>query len=244
MEAQTVPVRAGRSFIIAVAMAVVALASSGTKAVPQASDVATHQARVIEVYADKAIVEVNGRRFLVEPVVPGQAFPADAGAEIQIIGQQRANVLIPSRIVLPSGVVVQAPSGSGTPGAPEKDRTIDSELAAHGITVSGQPYRRRNHTVVAGRTKEGRGVIATFDHNLRLVEIEDAERHRHIHPSSPEAVPEPEVAKLLAKQGYSSIRLLDQSRFSFLYSVSGPRGERMELLVDRGGNIFRRVWLR
>jgi hypothetical protein len=86
-------------------------------------------------------------------------------------------------------------------------------------------------------------VITLFDHNLDLVEIEDAE-HRHIHPSSPEALPEAEVAKILLRQGYSSIRLLDQRRFRFFYSVSGPQGERMELHVDRGGNILKRVWLR
>lgn len=239
METRTILVSVGRRLIVLAAVAIFSLVSGGSKAEPQASDVATHQARVVEVYGDKAIVEIKGRRFLVEPMAPGQPFPADVGSEIQIVGRQRANVLIPARIVLPSGAVVQAPSGS-----PARDRTIESELAAHGITVSGQPYRRRNYTVVAGRTKEGRSVIAAFDHNLRLVEIEDAERHRHIHPSSPEALPEPEVAKLIAKQGYTSIRLLDQSRFRFLYSVTGPRDERMELLVDRGGNILRRVWLR
>lgn len=244
MDTQTAFAPASRCWIIAVAVAIFALVSADGKAEPQTSDVATHQARVVEVYGDKAVVEIKGRRFLVEPVAPGRPFPAGIGAEIQIVGQHRANVLIPVRIVLPSGAVVQASPGSGTPAAPEKDRTIENELAAHGITVSGQPYRRRNFTVVAGRTKEGRSVIASFDHNLRLVEIEDAEQHRHIHPNSPEALPEPEVAKLLAKQGYSSIRLLDQRRFRLLYSVSGPRDERMELLVDRGGNILRRVWLR
>ena len=106
----------------------------------------------------------------------------------------------------------------------------------------GRPYRRRNYTVVEGRTDDGRRVIATFDSGLRLAEIEEAD-HRRIHPSSPEARPETDVAKLLAKQGYSSIRLLDQSRFRFLYGVSGPQGERMELHVDRAGNIVRRVWL-
>jgi hypothetical protein len=244
METRTLLAPASHSLIVAAAVAILALVSSGGKAEPQPSDIALHPARVVEIYGDKAIVEIKGRRFLVEPVAPGQPFPADVGSEIQIAGRQRGNVLIPSRIVLPSGAVVQAPSGAGAPVPPEKDRTVEGQLAAHGITVSGPPYRRRNHTVVAGRTKEGRSVIAAFDHNLRLVEIEDAERHRHIHPGSPQALPEPEVARLIAKQGYTSIRLLDQSRFRFLYSVSGPRGERMELLVDRGGNILRRVWLR
>ncbi len=153
--------------------------------------------------------------------------------------------MIPSRIILPSGAVFQSPSdpGAGSPVLSDRDRTIDGQLAAHGIEVTGRPYRRRNQTVAAGRRNDGRNVIASFDHNLRLVEIEEAE-HKHIHPSSSEALPEAEVAKLLAKRGYSAIRLLDQSRFRFLYAVSGPQDERMELHVDRAGNILKRVWLR
>lgn len=225
------------------AVAILAVMTCGSKAEPQASDTGTYQARVVEVYADKAIVEIDGRRVLVEPIAPGQAFPADVGVAIQIVGRQRGNVLIPIRIILPSGAIVQSPSVATKPTPSGKDGTIESQLAAHGIEVTGRPYRRRNQTVVAGRASDGRSVIASFDHNLRLVEIEDAE-HRHIHPSSPDALPEAEVAKLLAKLGYSSILLLDQSRFRFLYSVSGPKGERMELHVDRGGNILKRVWLR
>lgn len=238
--------RAGRCLTAAIAAVMLALASAGSRAEPQASEVATYQARVLEVYADKAIVEINGRRFLVEPVTPGQTFPADVGADIGLVARQRANVLIPARIILQSGNVIQSTSEAALTSKPAPsgtERTIESQLAAHGISVTGRPYRRRNHTVVAGRTKDGRTVIASLDHNLRLVEIEDAE-HRHIHPTSPEARPEPEVAKLLASQGYSSIRLIDQSRYRFLYSAAGPEGERMELHVDRGGNILKRVWLR
>jgi hypothetical protein len=238
--------RAGDTLIAAVAVAILAVATYGSKAEPQAADVASYQARVVEIYGDKAIVEIDGQRHLVEPIAPGRAFPSDAGSEIRIVGHRRGNILIPSRIVLPSGSVVQSPPDPGLASMPapsEKDRTIAGQLATHGIEVTGRPYRRRNHTVVAGRGKDGRSVIASFDHNLRLVEIEEAE-HRHIHPSSPEALPEAEVAKLLAKRGYSTILLLDQSRFRFLYSASGPQGERMELHLDRGGNILKRVWLR
>ena len=233
----------GRRLIAAVAVAILAIATCGSKAEPQTTDIVTYQARVIEVYLDKAIVDINGRRLLVEPIAAGQAFPAEVGSQIQVVGHQRGNVLIPARIILPSGAVVESPSGSGKPAPSDKDRTIEGQLAALGVDVTGRPYRRRNLTVVAGRANDGRSVIASFDHNLLLVEIEDAD-HRHIHPSSPEALPEAEVAKLLAKQRYSSIRLLDQSRFRFLYSVSGPQGERMELHVDRGGHILKRVWLR
>ena len=244
MDTQTSIVPEGSSLrlILAVAMAALAITTWGAKAEPQVSDIGTYQARVVEVYVDRAIVDVNGQRLLVEPIAPGRMFPATAGSEVQIVARQRANVLIPTRIILPSGVVIES-AGAATPLPSETDRTVEGQLAAHGISVNGRPYRRRNHTVVAGRTSDGRSVIASFDHNLRLVEIEDAE-HRHIHPNSPEALPEAEVAKLIAKRGYSAVALLDQTRFRFLYSVSGPQGERMELHVDRGGNILKRVWLR
>ena len=162
--------------------------TSASKAAPQASDVATYQARVAEVYGDKAVVEIDGRRFLVEPLAPGQPFPAAVGANIQVVGRQQGNVLIPRRIVLPSGAVVEAPPATDKSAPTEKDRTIEGQLATLGIDVTGRPYRRRNYTVVAGRAKDGRSVIASFDHNMRLVELEDAE-HRHIHPNSPQACP-------------------------------------------------------
>ena len=235
--------RACRTLLAALLVAVGAMMTSASKAEPQASDVATYQARVAEVYGDKAVVEIDGRRFLVEPLAPGQPFPAGVGSNIQVVGRQQGNVLIPRRIVLPSGAVVEAPPATDKSAPTEKDRTIEGQLATLGIDVTGRPYRRRNYTVVAGRTKDGRSVIASFDHNMQLVELQDAE-HRHIHPGAPGALSEPEIARLLAERGYSSIRLLDRSRFLFLYAVSGPQGERMELHVDRGGNILKRVWLR
>ena len=213
---------------------------------PQASDAVTYQARVVEVYADKAIVEINGQRFLVEPVISGQAFPADIGAEIQVVGQQRANVIIPTRIVLPSGAVVSSPSDAGEAGnsAPsEADRSHRGPARRswhHGDRPSLPPAQsddrprphqrrsRRDRLVRSQPAPRGNRRGRTSAHSL----------------NSRESLPEAEIAKLLAKQGYSSIVLLDQTRFRFLYSVSGPKGERMELHVDRGGNILRRVWLR
>ncbi len=71
MQAQT------NKLIGAVAVAVLAAVGTGdSKAEPQATNVATYRARVVEVYADKAIIEIDGRRFLLEPIAPGQAFPA------------------------------------------------------------------------------------------------------------------------------------------------------------------------
>jgi hypothetical protein len=210
---------------------------------PIASEPSEYRARIVEIYGDKAIVEIDSRRFLVEAIEPGKPFPADVGSDIRIEGRSRGNVLVPSRITLPSGSTVQrAAEGAGqTPG---QDRSIEGQLRDHGITVVGRPYRRRNFTVVEGRGEDGRRVIAVFDSSLRLEEIEEAEHRRHIHPRSPEALSEPEVARLLAGQGYSSIRLIGQNRFQFLYSVTNAKGQQMELQVDRGGNILRRVWLR
>jgi hypothetical protein len=243
MQTSTVPRPASRDLIVAAAIAILVLMSGAGIAEPQTTHSVKYQGRVLEVYADKAIVEVKGRRFLVEPIAPGEPFPAAVGSEIRIVGSERDNVLIPSRIVLPSGAVVDVRPLPGNPMQPATDNTIESQLAALGIKISSRPYRRRNHTVVAGQDQTGSNVIALFDHNLRLVEIEDAD-HRHIHPSSSEALPESEILSLLAKQGYTSIRLLDRSRFRFLYAVLSPLGERMELHVDRGGKIVRRVWLR
>jgi hypothetical protein len=209
-----------------------------------APDLKEYRARIVEIYGDKAIVEVDDRRFLVEPVQQDKPFPAEIGADIRIVGQVRENVLVPSMIILPSGSAIQRQTlDSGTTGQPADARNIEGQLRKHKIEAVGRPYRRRNSTVVEGRADDGRKVIALFDSGLRLEEIEEAE-HRHIHPRSPEALPEAEVARLVAERGYSSVRLIDQNRFQFLYSVSDSQGQRMELLVDRGGNILRRVWRR
>jgi len=60
----------------------------------------------------------------------------------------------------------------------------------------------------------------------------------------PPGGPTDTIARLVAERGYSSVRLIDQNRFQFLYSATDSQGQRMELLVDRGGNILRRAWRR
>ena len=237
---------AGRGLAVAAVFTIlIAFPIEGRAQVP-APDLKEYRARVVEIYGDKAIVEVDGRRFLVEPFQPDKPFPAEMGAEVRIVGQAQGNILVPSMIILPSGAAIQRqPLDRGATGQPQPGdaRNIEAQLRKHGITVVGRPYRRRNSTVVEGRADDGRKVIGLFDSGLRLEEIEEAE-HRHVHPRSPEALPETEVARLVAERGYSSVRLVDQSRFQFLYSVTDQQGQRMELLVDRGGNILRRVWRR
>jgi hypothetical protein len=207
------------------------------------------RARVVEVFGDKAIVDSGGERLLVEPIAPDKAFPAAVGAEIGITGFRLGNVLTPDRVTLPSGATVgretsPAISPSATPpdSAPG-DRSLAGQLAREGVTMVGPPYRKRSYTEVAGRTADGRMVIASFDHSGVLREIEDAD-HRHIHPQSPEAIPQAEVEHRLGALGFKSIRLIDQRRYLFFFSVVDSRGDPMELHVDRAGNILKKIWLR
>ena len=232
-------------------LALLTLAATGEAAAQdrQAIDL---RARVTEVFGDKAIVELGGERLLVEPIAPDKAFPAAIGADIGIAGTRVGNVLTPSRVTLPSGATVEreapraspsiAPSAT-TPDAAPGDRSLAGQLAREGITMVGSPYRKRYYTEVAGRTADGRMVIASFDHAGRLQEIEDAE-HRHVHPQSPEALPAAEVERRLTALGFTSIRLLDQRRYLFFFSAVDSRGDPMELHVDRAGNILKKVWLR
>jgi hypothetical protein len=195
-------------------------------------------ARVAEVFGDKAIVESGGERLLVEPVATDKAFPAGIGSEIRIAGDRVGNVLTPRRVTLPSGSVVEreAPPDAGEP-------SLAGQLAREGVTIAGPPYRKRHATEVAGRRADGRMVIATFDRAGRLQEIEDAD-HRHIHPQSPEAIPAAEVERRLSALGFTSVRLIDQRRYLFFFSAVDPRGDAMELHVDRAGNILKKIWLR
>jgi len=228
-----------------VAIALLAF-SDDAGAQPQTAAPTEFRARVIEIYGDKAIVDIEGGRFLVESIQSDKPFPGEVGSVIQILAYRRDNVLVPSRITLPSGASIQRPASGAGP-AKEwglgHDRSIAGQLRELGIAVVGRPFRRRYQTVVEGRADDGRRVIASFDRGLRLEEIEETE-HRHIFPGSPDSLPQAEVARRLANQGYSSIQLIDQSRFRFVYLVDDSQGQRMELHVDRGGAILRRVWLR
>ncbi len=209
-------------------------------------------ARVVEVFGDKAIVESGGERLLVEPIAPDKAFPAAIGADIQIAGYRMGNVLMPSRVTLPSGASVEretprasssTASSAPPPDAAPGDRSLAGQLAREGVTIVGSPYRKRYYTEVAGRTADGRMVIASFDPGGLLREIEDAD-HRHVHPQSPEALPQAEVERRVGALGFTSIRLLDQRRYLFFFSAVDFRGDPMELHVDRAGNIVKRIWLR
>jgi hypothetical protein len=232
-------------------LALLVLAATGPAAAQdrQAVDL---RARVVEVFGDKAIVASNGERLLVEPIAPDKEFPARVGADIEIAGSRIGNVLTPSRVTLPSGVAVEreasrapspAASSAPPPDAAPGDRSLAGQLAREGVTIVGSPYRKRYYTEVAGRTADGRMVIASFDHGGLLREIEDAD-HRHVHPQSPEALPQAEVERRVGGLGFTSIRLLDQRRYLFFFSAVDPRGDPMELHVDRAGNIVKRVWLR
>jgi hypothetical protein len=232
--------------LLALTVAATSLAAAQER---QAVDV---RARVVEVFGDKAVVESGGERLLVEPIAPDKAFPADIGADIGIAGYRMGNVLTPGRVTLPSGAIVEreAPraSSSAAPSAPPADptpgdRSLAGQLAREGVTIVGSPYRKRYYTEVAGRTADGRMVIASFDHGGLLREIEDAD-HRHVHPQSPEAVPQGEVERRLGALGFTSIRLLDQRRYLFFFSAVDSRGDPMEVHVDRAGNIVKRIWLR
>ncbi|MCC6888575.1 MAG: hypothetical protein IT536_08585 [Hyphomicrobiales bacterium] len=223
-------------------IAALALLATALTAVGRAEDVPL-SGRVVEVFGDRAIVESEGRRYLVGPLVAGEGFPAGVGELVQIVGPRQGNVIVPQRLVLASGAVVNATPATDGASPLRGLRSIDAQLKRYGVVATERPYRRRNQTVVAGQTGDGRRVIATFDHSLRIEEIEDAD-HRHIHPNAPEALTPQAVMQRLEKQGYGSIRLLDQSRYRLLFAATGPAGERMELHVDRGGSIFKRVWLR
>jgi hypothetical protein len=152
-----------------------------------------------------------------------------------VVGYRVGNVLTPSRLTLPSGAAVEREAAG--------ERSLSEQLAREGITMVGTPFRKRYATEVAGRTADGRMVIASFDAGGRLQELEDAE-HRHIHPQSPEALPAAEVERRLAALGFTAIRLLDQRRYLFFFSAVDKRGDPMELSVDRAGNILKKVWLR
>lgn len=205
-------------------------------------------ALVVEVYGDKALVEIDSRRFLVEPLSAGTPFPAAPGSRIDIAGRRDGNVVTPERLTLPSGDVVRAAGagaagGSTAPPSPAAVPSVEDQLAREGITPLDGPYRKHRFTEVIGRDAAGRKQIVLFDPNGRLREIEDAE-HRHVDPDSPAAVGAAEVEGRLRAAGYASVQLLDQRRYRFLFSAVSGRGEPMELTVDRGGNILKRVWVR
>src|SRR5262245_35612415 len=89
-----------------VAATLLGLAGEG-RAQPQPPVPTEFRGRIVEIYGDKAIVEIDGRRFLVEAIQSDKPFPADVGSEVQILGESRGNVLVPTQITLPSGVSIQ-----------------------------------------------------------------------------------------------------------------------------------------
>src|SRR5258708_24129111 len=109
-----------------------------------AQDLKEYRARIVEIYGDKAIVEVDGRRFLVEPFQQDKPFPVEIGADIRIVGHVRENVLVPSMIILPSGSAIQRQTlDSGTTGQPHPAdaRNIETQLRKHKIEAVRPPSR-------------------------------------------------------------------------------------------------------
>lgn len=222
---------------ILAALTLLVLATHGSDSAQVALNAS--DALVIEVFGEKAVIEIDGKRFLVEALPPHTPFPAAAGSRIGIEGRHDGNVVWPDRVTLPSGEILRP----AAPGAAPPVASVTEQLAREGITAAGRPYRKRNATEIIGRDASGRKLIASFDPSGRLREIEDAE-HRHVAPDSPDAVSAAEVESRLRAAGYTSLRLVDQRRYQFLFSAANARGEAMELHVDRAGNVLKRVWLR
>src|SRR6266508_5701384 len=122
---------AAHGLAVAIVAATLLAFTGEGRAQPQAPIPTEFRGRIVEIYGDKAIVEIDGRRFLVESIQSDKPFPGDMGAEIQVLGYSRGNVLVPSRITLPSGVSIQRQaleSGPGREPGVGQDRGIEEQL--------------------------------------------------------------------------------------------------------------------
>ncbi len=141
----------------------------------------------------------------------------------------------------PSNAPVIAP---GAPIAPSTTPAADwrDTLAELKITARGNLISKKHHMEVDGTTADGRRVIVSFDPAGRLWEVEDEfhdkSRYENSRPVDPSA-----AIQATSRAGFTEPVAVEVKKNHTVVRARNRKGETVDLHVDRGGYIYKQVWV-
>jgi hypothetical protein len=116
-------------------------------------------------------------------------------------------------------------------------------LAGLRLTPQGDLVRKKHHSEVSATTSDGRHVIVSFDPMGHLWEIEDENHDKHRYGESRPVDPAAAV-QAAGQAGFTEPSVVETKKNHTVVRARTREGEAVDLHVDRGGYIYKQVWLR
>jgi hypothetical protein len=116
-------------------------------------------------------------------------------------------------------------------------------LAGLKLTPRGDLKRKRHHLEVDATTADGRRVAVSFDLMGHLWEVEDEDHEKQRYGESRSVDPAAAV-QAADRAGFAEPAAIETKRHHTVVRARTREGEAVELHVDRGGYIYKQVWLR
>jgi hypothetical protein len=133
-----------------------------------------------------------------------------------------------------------APQTQVQPGQPAADwRQTLGELK---LTPQGVLERKRHHSEVDAVTADGRRVTVSFDPQGRIweIEVEDHDKYRYGDSRPLDTGAAVEAAR---RAGFQEPALYETKRHHAVVRARTDKGATVDLHVDRGGVIYKQVWI-
>jgi hypothetical protein len=228
----------------------------GQATVAPAAGLETVEGTVREIFLNRFIFESGTSRYLVEPVGTAGHFPLVADERVAVSGRRTGTLLQATRITRPNGEVIHdsPPSPSTTLVAPPvaaspqgqsqlQIRPVADVLAGLDLQPLGEAVRKKHHTEILARLKDGRSVYVSFDLAGRLWEIEDADYDRD-RVSQQVQMPEHELFRCATEAGFKPVGPIERKKRHAVVSAINRSGDMLELHIDFAGYIYKQVWPR
>lgn len=200
---------------------------------------------VAEVFGNRFILEADGERILVEPADSQAALSAARGDKVRIEGQRAGTVFRAGRVMRGGDNLLAMSKGepqtAAAPAVSPERSGLSAVLQRLDLVPIGAPVRKKHHTEILARTKDGRTVYVSFDRSDRLWEIEDANHDKEA--AVARGLARPDFVRLASEAGFTPTGVFEQRPRHVELEATNRRGERLTLHMDLAGIIYKQVWL-
>lgn len=198
--------------------------------------------RVVEVFANRLILELGNERVLAEPADAAAVLTVRPGDAVRVEGERHGPILRWRKVMLdapsapfPQGQRLGSASGNS-------DADLLQAIERLGLKAIDPPLRKRHHIEVLAQTAEGRKLYVSFDRDGRLWEIEDATYDRD--SATPRNLAAADYERLAREAGFSPVGSGEERRRHVELEVRNRAGEPLTLHIDKAGVIYKQVWRR
>jgi hypothetical protein len=118
-----------------------------------------------------------------------------------------------------------------------------ASLAELNLAPRGDIVRKKHHMEVDATTSDGRRVVVSFDLMGRIWETED-ESHDKNRYGDLRAIDPAVAVQAAARAGFAEPSAVEVKKNHTVVRARTQKGEAVDLHIDRGGYIYKQVWVR